>query len=507
MLIQNLEIPRHFMDARSLLSDEAPQYHAGILEVKFRQDIGPLAIVAGGVPMMLTRAMAAEHPGMGTLMSYERSGLIRRVTPLSDSAVKVAIGMGETPMLASFAAASHTSVADDPNARVSMIELYDDADIGRLESELRMDQTIESVSRVPVRYLLAKKKVAVVANGSSKKRTSKPSPAVAIPLAVPPSASSLWNLAKIRWMAARALPGFRDANTIKVAVLDTGVDRGHPDLQGVIAGYEYQHQNNPTASTDRDIIGHGTHVTGTIAANINNAVGINGICTCQIYMQKIFDDIPDWYPQQGAFAYFVEPVMYARALSRCLSLGVNVINLSIGGPGAPSPQELQLFNLLLQRGTTIVAAMGNEASSRPSYPAAIDGVVAVGATSINDVRASFSNFGPHVGLVAPGVSIWSTLPTYPGNTGYRAKPTMPPTPDFSSPFLRDTDYAAWDGTSMASPHVAAAAALLLANKGTMSPAQVKLKLQESAVKVPSMNGQPFTDQFGAGRLDLANLLR
>jgi subtilisin family serine protease len=161
---------------------------------------------------------------------------------------------------------------------------------------------------------------------------------------------------------------------------------------------------------------------------------------------------------------------------------------------------------LIQAGTTVVAAMGNENSGNLSYPAAIPGVIAVGASSINDTRASFSNFGSHITLVAPGVGIWSTLPTYAGNTGYRARPTAPPQPDFTRPLPRDIDYASWDGTSMASPHVAAAVALLLAKTPLLTPAAVKQKLQAAAVKVPAMQGQNFTSEYGYGRLDLVKLL-
>lgn len=151
--------------------------------------------------------------------------------------------------------------------------------------------------------------------------------------------------------------------------------------------------------------------------------------------------------------------------------------------------------------------MGNNNSTQPSYPAAIPGVIAVGATSINDVRANFSNMGGHISVVTPSVGIWSTLPTYAGNTGYRPRPTFPPQPDFTRPLPRDTDYASWDGTSMASPHVTAAVALLLAKNGPMTPAAVKQKLQTTAIKVSGMQGQNFTQEYGYGRLDLAKLLQ
>jgi subtilisin family serine protease len=133
-------------------------------------------------------------------------------------------------------------------------------------------------------------------------------------------------------------------------------------------------------------------------------------------------------------------------------------------------------------------------------------VIAVGATSIDDRRASFSNFGGHISVSAPGVGIWSTLPTYPGNMGYRARPTFPPQPDMTKPLPRETNYAPWDGTSMASPHIAGAVALLLAKHGPMKPADVKKKLEATAVEVPAMQGQNFTQEFGYGRLDLVKLL-
>jgi subtilisin family serine protease len=458
---------------------------------------------------LFPRAAAAAAPGLGALLSYERSGLIRRVVPLSED-VPAGLTGGETPMLASLAAASFSRHADDPNAGVSLVELYRDQDIQMLEQELRRDPAIESVSRVPVRYLQvrpATKRAAASKTHAAAKRTParKAESGASIALA-PPLVSSLWNLTRIRWDQARRDPHFRDAAGVRVAVLDTGLDMGHPDRPLTVGGYEFSHPANAAPSSDRDIIGHGTHVAGTIAARINNAIGINGICNCELWAFKIFDDQPDWFSQQGYFAYFVNPVMYQRALSRCLTLGVKVVNLSIGGGGAPSANEQLLFSKLIQAGVTVVAAMGNEASSRPSYPAAIPGVIAVGASSINDSRASFSNIGGHITLVAPGQGIWSTLPTYPGNMGYYPRNMFPPQPDFSRPMPRDIDYASWDGTSMATPHVTAAVALLLADKGNMASGDVRQKLRKAAVKVSRMQGQDFTPEYGFGRLDLLKLL-
>jgi subtilisin family serine protease len=318
----------------------------------------------------------------------------------------------------------------------------------------------------------------------------------------------MWNLRKIRWAEARALRDFEQARAIRVAVLDTGIDPDHPDLQGRVNGYTFTHPDPPDGSSNRDIIGHGTHVAGTIEALINNALGINGICACQLAIWKIFDTVADYFPSRNEFAYFVDPVMYRRAPADCLEQGVDVINLSIGGPGRPDPQEQDLFNALLANGTTVVAAMGNERQfgSPTSYPAAIPGVIAVGATSLNDRVASFSNRGNHISLCAPGVAIWSTLPTYPGQFGFEAVPGPGGLPIEGKPLRRDTDYDAWVGTSMASPHVAAAAALLVANRGKMNAASVRAQLMKTANRVARMGDREFHPDYGAGRLNLLRLL-
>lgn len=226
---------------------------------------------------------------------------------------------------------------------------------------------------------------------------------------------------------------------------------------------------------------------------------------------KIFDDTPDLVralPGLEEFVYFVDPIMYRRALSECIEAEVDVLNLSIGGPQEPDPQERQLFNLLLAQGTTIVAAMGNErlSGSPTSYPAAIPGVIAVGATTVNDRVATFSNKGSHISLAAPGVGIWSTVPTYAGQLGFDAIPGPDGTPVAGAPRSRDTDYTSWQGTSMATPHVTAAAALLLSRRGPMRGEEVRAALMAAADVVPGMNGLAFHQDYGAGRLNLVKLL-
>ncbi len=287
------------------------------------------------------------------------------------------------------------------------------------------------------------------------------------------------------------------------------MDADHPDLSGQIRQYHWEHPDLPKPISAQDIVGHGTHVSGTIAAIINNNIGINGICNCALSAWKIFNDETVYEPAFNLFIYVVDPVIYRRALADCVQTPVDVINLSIGGPGRPDAQEALLFDQLISSGTVICAAMGNdrEAGSQTSFPAAIQGVVAVGATNLDDTVARFSNRGSHISLSAPGIAIWSTLPTYPGQTAFEIAIGADGSPREGKPRRRETDYDAWPGTSMATPHVSGATALLLANKGKMAPEQVRNRLMHAADKVAAMKGASFDSDYGAGRLNLFNLLQ
>jgi subtilisin family serine protease len=190
-------------------------------------------------------------------------------------------------------------------------------------------------------------------------------------------------------------------------VLDTGIDRTHPDLNNRVASYIYQNPDDVAVSGEKDVVGHGTHVSGTICAAIGNKVGIDGIRTCDLPVWKIFIDNPVYIETYDAFIYVVDSLMYLRALADCADKGVDVMNLDIGGPAPPDSQEPQLFNALVASGAVICVAMGNERAigSPTSYPAAIHDVIAVRATSINDTVASFSNRRDPIAIAAPGKGI------------------------------------------------------------------------------------------------------
>ncbi|HEY3183261.1 MAG TPA: S8 family serine peptidase [Gaiellaceae bacterium] len=278
-----------------------------------------------------------------------------------------------------------------------------------------------------------------------------------------------WGLRAIHWFDA-PLP---DASDVLVAVADTGVDERHPDLARAIDAYHH------TGISAKDIVGHGTHVSGILGAVANDGVGIAGVSNARIAVWKIFGDTPE----RGEF--YVDGTRFLRALGEIAQSGAKALNLSIGGTVSSRTEQL-LFDRLGRFGVTVVAAMGNEyEDGNPvEYPAAYKGILAVGATTEANKRAPFSNTGRHIALAAPGVNILSTLPT----TRSRYRP--------------ETNYASWSGTSMATPHVTGAAALLAAQNPSWTPTDVKRRLKASAATLPGMRGAGRTTSVGDGLLDL-----
>jgi thermitase len=230
----------------------------------------------------------------------------------------------------------------------------------------------------------------------------------------------------------------RGSSGQEIAVLDTGVDYNHPDLDGkVIRGYDFvQNDNYPM-----DQNGHGTHVAGIAAAETNNATGIAGMApNTKILAVRVLDA-----NGSGSLADIADGIRYAA------DSGAEVINLSLGCNCDTQTLE-NAVNYAYNKGSVIVAAAGNDGVSTTFEPASYSVVIAVGAVDSNNQKASFSNWGTWVDVMAPGVDIASTYP----NNGY----------------------VYLSGTSMASPYVAGQAALL---KGQgKSNAQVRAAIENTA---------------------------
>jgi subtilisin family serine protease len=286
-----------------------------------------------------------------------------------------------------------------------------------------------------------------------------------------PLASRLWGHGAIHLGQARATTGFDNAAGLTVAVADSGIDKTHPDLKHAIVEYK-----NFLGGSDKDYVGHGTHVAGIIGATAGNHLGISGVCGAHILALKVL-------PRDGEE---FDPAAYYRALQYVIGRA-QVLNLSLGGD--KDPAEIDVLRDVIAAGVVVVAAMGNEheEGNPTEYPAAMPEVCAVGATDERDKRAGFSNTGHHIDLVAPGVNILSTTPTFRYDDD------------------GELEYDAWDGTSMATPHVAAAAALVLAGSPGLTPAQVIKKLTASADRVA--NAKRGSTVYGAGRLNVERALR
>ncbi|GIP39629.1 hypothetical protein J31TS4_29090 [Paenibacillus sp. J31TS4] len=251
---------------------------------------------------------------------------------------------------------------------------------------------------------------------------------------------------------------------VPVGIVDTGVDLDHPDLQGrLLSGVNLVDKSAPP----RDDVGHGTHVAGVIAALTNNGQGVAGMTWSNpILPVKVLDS-------SGAGSTYA----VAQGIIWATDHGAKVINLSLGNY-ADAEFLHDAVRYAYDHDVVLVAASGNDNTEQPGYPAAYPEVFAVAATDADKQKASFSNYGDYIDVAAPGVSIAST---YPGNR-----------------------YAALSGTSMASPHVAALAALVRSVNPLLKNTEVMEIMRSSAQDI----GTPGRDaSFGYGQIDVARALQ
>ena len=283
-----------------------------------------------------------------------------------------------------------------------------------------------------------------------------------------PMYSKQWNLHNIgiesSWTETKG-------RGVTVAVIDTGVSQV-PDLEktNFVAGYDFVNDRD-NAEDDN---GHGTHIAGTIAQSTNNNFGVAGIAyEANIMPLKVLSSFGG-----GTVADIAEAIRFAADNK------ADVINLSLGGGGESSVLK-DAINYAHSKGVVVVAAAGNADQNSADYPARYPHAIAVAALDASGEKTSYSNFGAGVDISAPGGS------TAQGEAGGILQNTL-------NPQTGESVFAAFQGTSMAAPHVAGVAALIKA-AGVTEPDKVLAVLTQSARRVESDE----LNHFGAGKLDAA----
>lgn len=270
-----------------------------------------------------------------------------------------------------------------------------------------------------------------------------------------PYLGSQWHLPKI---GAPAAWDSSQGNGVTIAILDSGVDPTHPDLKDrLVAGYNFVDGNTNTA----DVFGHGTKVAGAAAASMNNTVGVASVAG----LAKIMPIRVAYADGNVAFSNV------AKALTYAADRGVKIANVSFSG-AAGSASVLNAAKYFKDKGGLVFVSAGN--SNKDLGYAATDTMVILAATTESDTKASFSNFGDHVQLSAPGSGIYTTV-----NGG---------------------TYASVSGTSFAAPITAGVAALVMAANPALTSAQVQTVLFNTATDLGAAGRDNY---FGYGRVDAA----
>ena len=290
-----------------------------------------------------------------------------------------------------------------------------------------------------------------------------------------------WSYENIGMPAVWGTTSTQTVNPATVAVIDTGIYAGgHPDLpprspnnaRFLNSGTDFA-TGVDAADIPQACNHHGTHVSGTTLAKTHNTSGVAGT----LWNQSSNNGVNHVSVRvlgcdgSGTFSDVLDGIYYAAGITNSHGLSspepADVINMSLGGSGACSPTLENAIGQAVTAGSAVIVAAGNAGNDNPQQPASCPSVtLTVGATDINNQLASFSSFG-FSDLSAPGVNILSTF--------------------------RNPDYASLNGTSMATPHVSGAAAVLLQKNPSLSPAQIKALLVN--------NAQSFGDsRMGAGIL-------
>lgn len=252
---------------------------------------------------------------------------------------------------------------------------------------------------------------------------------------------------------------------VVIAIADTGVDYNHPEFDTrVLDGYD-TFTGNYGREFIMDYYGHGTHVAGIAAANLNQAKMVGIAPQASILPVKVLDD------NGGGSDYSI-----ALGIIWAVEHGADVINLSLGGKGYSQAMQ-DAVDFAIDNEVAVVVAMSNTGKNEVMYPAGCSGVIAVGALDGSLNSATFSTTGRHITLSAPGADIYSSIP--------------------------EGGYATWNGTSMAAPHIAGAIALLLAEQPALTVGDIQSRLIASTI---DLDVPGFDEKTGYGLLDLPTFL-
>ncbi len=298
----------------------------------------------------------------------------------------------------------------------------------------------------------------------------KPGPGPLFTPNAPAYPAKLWGLVKIGAATAWNTTKGESGNVV-VAILDTGVDATHPDLSGkVLIGANCLTGTCVPGGSTVDVVRHGTHVSGTAAAKDGGVVGLAFDLATKILPVKVLGDTGS-----GTFAGVAAGIVWATDTINAMGKK-GVLNMSLGGFGYSQAAQNAVQYATRFPSILVVVAMGNSFKRFATlYPAALPGVMAVGATDGNDNKTDFSDPGAHISVSAPGRDVYSTVPGAPS-------------------------YAYFSGTSMATPHVVGVAALVWSANPTFTNYQVRRAIEESAV---NLGGPGWNETFGWGRINAA----
>ena len=379
--------------------------------------------------------------------------------PIAASAASVDISDGSANIVVEISDnAAFTEVVDLANAKGAKIKFSsEETGVLSIESKRLDSKAIDRISRIQ----------GVVSVSSEKTVRALYTPN-------DPDTHLQWGLGVVNAYTAWDIT--RGNHSVVVAVLDTGIDWNHPDLAANMwddgsgyHGYNVISSNNLPMddnihSYDEDGVWmpntytyHGTHVAGVVGAVINNNAGIAGMAQAQLMAVKVMND-----SGEGTDSYVASGIRWA------VDNGADIITMSLGVDGMSTTLN-NMINYASNHGVVMVAASGNSGTSVISYPAAYPKVIAVGAVDSSERRASFSNFGDALDVMAPGVSIYSTQ--------------------------LGTGYQYLSGTSTAAPFVAGLAALMLTVNPALTPVEIGDIINSTAQDI-SISGYDTSTGWG-----------